>query len=131
MYYNNRSESDLLTGKGLVIGGSHQISQLNEEMQYGDLSAVLLQNTPIWANWIRTPELSIALMDEWEEKIEKMAHHTIQEDVTSISGVPTWTLILIKRILHCPKRYNICQKQPCRELHEQNTLFEEDFQRAL
>ena len=59
MYYNNRSESDLLTGKGLVIGGSHQISPINDDMQYGDLSAVLLQNTPIWANWIRTPELSM------------------------------------------------------------------------
>ena len=117
MYYNNRSESDLLTGKGLVIGGSHQISQLNEEMQYGDLSAVLLQNTPIWANWIRTPELSIALMDEWEEKIEKMAHHTIQEDVTSISGVPTWTLILIKRILAITGKKTLKEVWPNLELY--------------
>jgi hypothetical protein len=117
MYYNNRNESDLLTGKGLVIGGSHQISQLNEEMQYGDLSAVLLQNTPIWANWIRTPELSIALMDEWEEKIEKMAHHTIQEDVTSISGVPTWTLILIKRILAVTGKQTLKEVWPNLELY--------------
>src|SRR5437868_13675379 len=64
LYYNYNIDSDLLTGKGLVIGGSHQISKINEEIQYGDLSAVLLQNTPMWANWIRTPELSIALMDE-------------------------------------------------------------------
>ena len=117
MYYNNRNESDLLTGKGLVIGGSHQISQLNEDMQYGDLSAVLLQNTPIWANWIRTPELSIALMDEWEAKIEKMAHHTIQEDVTSISGVPTWTLILIKRILAITGKQTLKEVWPNLELY--------------
>lgn len=117
MYYNNRNESDLLTGKGLVIGGSHQISQLNEDMQYGDLSAVLLQNTPIWANWIRTPELSIALMDEWEEKIEKMAFQTIQEDVTSISGVPTWTLILIKRILAITGKQTLKEVWPNLELY--------------
>lgn len=117
MYYNNRSESDLLTGKGLVIGGSHQISPINDDMQYGDLSAVLLQNTPIWANWIRTPELSIALMDEWEAKIEKMARHTIQEDVTSISGVPTWTLILIKRILEITGKQTLKEVWPNLELY--------------
>ena len=82
-----------------MIGGSHQMSQLNEEVSYGDLSAVLLQNTPFWGHWLRTPELSIALMDEWETKIEALAQNTIIENVTSISGVPTWTLILIKRIL--------------------------------
>lgn len=117
MYYNNRYESDLLTGKGLVIGGSHQISPINDDMQYGDLSAVLLQNTPIWANWIRTPELSIALMDEWEAKIEKMAQHTIQEDVTSISGVPTWTLILIKRILEITGKQTLKEVWPNLELY--------------
>jgi hypothetical protein len=52
LYYRQSEGSDLLTGKGLIIGGSHQISQLNEDISFGDLSAVLLQNTPIWANWI-------------------------------------------------------------------------------
>ncbi len=99
LYYNFNNDSDLLTGKSLVIGGSHQISKVNEEIQYGDLSAVLLQNTPFWSQWIRTPELSIALMDEWEEKIESLARSTIEENVTSIAGVPTWTMVLIKRIL--------------------------------
>ena len=87
LYYNINAESDLLTGKSLVIGGSHQISKVNEEIQYGDLSAVLLQNTPFWGQWIRTPELSIALMDEWEGKIESLAQSTIEENVTSIAGV--------------------------------------------
>src|SRR5690606_28482737 len=72
LYYNNFPESDLLTGKGLVIGGSHQVNQLNDNINYGDLSAVLLQNTPFWGQWLRTPELSIALLDEWELKIEKL-----------------------------------------------------------
>src|SRR5689334_20157009 len=99
LYYTSHPESDLLTGKGLVIGGSHQINKWNEEVQYGDLSAVVLQNSPFWSNWIRTPDLSIALMDEWEEKIEKLARSTIAENVTSMAGVPTWLLVLLKRIL--------------------------------
>jgi hypothetical protein len=98
-YYRKNPESNLLTGKGLVVGGSHQISQLDESIFYGDLSAVLMQNSPFWGHWIRTPDLSIALMDEWESKIEAMAHCTAKEKVTSLSGVPTWTYILGKRIL--------------------------------
>ncbi|MDE3234360.1 MAG: GH3 auxin-responsive promoter family protein [Bacteroidota bacterium] len=117
LYYNFNSESDLLTGKGLVIGGSHQISSINEDTHYGDLSAVLLQNTPVWANWIRTPELSIALMDEWEDKIEKLAQSTMPEDVTSISGVPTWTLVLIKRILELTGKQTLEEVWPNLELY--------------
>lgn len=135
MYYNNRNESDLLTGKGLVIGGSHQISQINDDMQYGDLSAVLLQNTPIWANWIRTPELSIALMDEWETKIELLAKHTIAEDVTSISGVPTWTMILIKRILEITGKDTLKEVWPNLELYIHGgvsfTPYREQFKKLI
>jgi hypothetical protein len=80
MYYNTHPESELLTGKGLVIGGSHTINPVNEEAQFGDLSAVLLQNTPFWGHWLRTPDLSIALMDEWESKIEKLAQSTINNE---------------------------------------------------
>ncbi|RWZ87405.1 MAG: GH3 auxin-responsive promoter family protein [Hydrotalea sp. AMD] len=117
LYYKFNPESDLLTGKGLVIGGSHQISPINDEAQYGDLSAVLLQNTPMWASWIRTPELSIALMDEWESKIEYLAQTTIQENVTSISGVPTWTLLLIKRILEITGKNTLSEVWPNLELY--------------
>jgi len=117
MYYNFNPESDLLTGKGLVIGGSHTISQVNEEVHYGDLSAVLLQNSPIWAGWIKTPELSIALMDEWEGKIELLAQNTIRENVTSISGVPTWTLVLFRRILEITGKATIAEVWPSLELY--------------
>ncbi len=135
LYYHQHNESDLLTGKGLVIGGSHQISKINEEVNYGDLSAVLLQNTPIWANWIRTPELSIALMDEWEEKIEKLAQSTIPEPVTSISGVPTWTLVLIKRILEITGKQTLKEVWPGLELYIHGgvsfTPYREQFERLI
>src|ERR1700730_3466863 len=116
MYYNFNPDSDLLTGKGLVIGGSHTINQLNEDIHYGDLSAVLLQNSPFWGNWIRTPELSIALLDEWEDKIERLAHSTIHENVTSISGVPTWTMVLIRRILDITAKKTLTDVWPSLEL---------------
>ncbi len=117
LYYFHHPESDLLTGKGLVIGGSHQLSQANDTIQFGDLSAVLLQNSPVWANWIKTPELSIALLDEWEQKIELLAQSTIEEDVTSISGVPTWTLVLLKRILQMTGKTHIKEVWPNLELY--------------
>ncbi len=117
LYYQFNPDSELLTGKGLVIGGSHNIDQVNEDIQLGDLSAVLLQNSPFWAHWIRTPELTIALMDEWENKIEKLAENTIKENVTSISGVPTWTLVLFKKILEITGAKSISEVWPSLELY--------------
>lgn len=116
-YYKNFPGSDLLTGKGLVVGGSHQLSQVNDMVQYGDLSAVLMQNSPFWGHWLRTPELSIALLDEWEDKIEKLAQTTANENVTSIAGVPTWTLILLKRILEIKQKKTIAEVWPNLELY--------------
>ncbi len=135
MYYNFNPDSDLLTGKGLVIGGSHTINQVNEEIHYGDLSAVLLQNSPAWGQWIRTPELSIALMDEWETKIEKLAETTITENVTSISGVPTWTMVLFKRILEITGKSCIADVWPSLELYIHGgvsfTPYREQFRKII
>jgi hypothetical protein len=135
MYYQFNPESELLTGKGLVIGGSHNINPMNNEAQYGDLSAVLLQNTPFWGHWLRTPDLSIALMDEWESKIEKLATSTIKENVTSISGVPTWTLVLFKRILEITGKKTMKEVWPSLELYMHGgvsfTPYKEQFQKLI
>ena len=135
MYYDFNPESDLLTGKGLVIGGSHTISQINEDVHYGDLSAVLLQNSPFWGHWIRTPELSIALLDEWEDKIERLAKNTILENVTSISGVPTWTLVLIRRILEITGKSTLAEVWPSLELYIHGgvafTPYQEQFRKLI
>ncbi len=116
-YYKNFPDSDLLTGKSLVVGGSHQVYNLDEDIQYGDLSAVLMQNTPFWGHWIRTPELRIALLDEWESKIEQLAKTTVNENVTSLAGVPTWTIILIKRILEISGKKTLKEVWPNLELY--------------
>ncbi len=135
MYYQFNPDSNLLAGKGLIIGGSHNINPMNSEAQFGDLSAVLLQNTPFWGHWLRTPELSIALMDEWESKIEKLAESTIKENVTSISGVPTWTLVLFKRILEITGKSNISEVWPELELYMHGgvsfTPYREQFERLI
>lgn len=135
LYYNFNPNSGLLTGKGLVIGGSHRLNPINTDAQFGDLSAVLLQNTPFWGHWIRTPDLSIALMDEWESKIEKLAQSTIKENVTSVSGVPTWTLILFKRILEMTGKKNIAEVWPSFELFMHGGVsfvpYKEQFQKLI
>lgn len=135
LYYQFNPDSVLLTGKGLVIGGSHNINPMNTDAQYGDLSAVLLQNSPFWGHWLRTPDLSIALMDEWENKIEKLAESTIKENVTSISGVPTWTLVLFKRILEITGKKTMAEVWPSLELYMHGgvsfTPYKEQFQKLI
>lgn len=117
LYLKQYPESRFMSGKCLVIGGSHQINQLNADSFYGDLSAVMLQNMPLYSHIMKTPDLSIALMNEWEEKIEKMAHTTIAENVTYIAGVPTWTIVLIKRILEIAGTKDLREVWPNLELY--------------
>src|SRR5215217_354583 len=117
IFCNNRPDNQIFTGKGLVLGGSHQINQLNEDSFYGDLSAVLIKNLPMWAEYYRTPNISIALMDNYEEKMEKMAEATIRENVTNIAGVPTWTIVLAKKVLEMTGKKNLLEVWPNLELY--------------
>ncbi|RWU05715.1 GH3 auxin-responsive promoter family protein [Pedobacter chitinilyticus] len=112
IYCNNRPNTQMFTGKGLVLGGSHQINQLCEDIHYGDLSAVLIKNLPIWAEYYRTPDMSIALMDNYEEKMDRMAEATIKENVTNISGVPTWTIVLAKKVMEITGAKNLLEVWP-------------------
>jgi hypothetical protein len=116
LYCHLNPETKIFTGKGLTMGGSHHANDSNQVSFYGDISAVLMQNLPFWAQMIRTPELSIALMDKWEEKIEQMVNATLHENVTSISGVPTWTLVLAKRALEVTGKNNLLEIWPNLEL---------------
>lgn len=112
IYTNLYPETRVFTGKALSIGGSLRENEYNSKTYCGDISAVIMQNLPVWAEAIRTPPLKIALMDKWEEKIEAMAETTIKENVTSISGVPTWTYVLINRILEITRKNNILEVWP-------------------
>jgi hypothetical protein len=117
IYCNNRPESKIFTGKCLVLGGSSSVNQLNTDASYGDLSAVLIKNLPIWAEFYRTPDQSITLLENFEEKIEKMAQATLDVNVTNISGVPTWNVVLAKRILELSGKSHLLEVWPNLELY--------------
>jgi hypothetical protein len=114
IYVNNFPNTRLFDGKGLAVGGSHQINEYDPTSSsfYGDVSAVILQNLPQWAQIIRTPSLETALMGNWEEKIEKMARETSKVNVTNIAGVPTWTVLLIQRVMELERTNNIMEVWP-------------------
>jgi hypothetical protein len=114
LYVNNYPDTTLFDGKGLAVGGSHQINDFDPSASsyYGDVSAVIMQNLPQWAQFIRTPSLETALMGNWEEKIEKMARETARDNVTNIAGVPTWTILLIQKVVELEGKNNILEVWP-------------------
>ena len=99
LYLRNNPESHFFSKKGLILGGSHSPSPLNQKSHCGDLSAVLLQNLNPLVNLMRVPAKRIILMDEWESKIKAIVDSTWNKDVNSLSGVPSWMLVLIKSVL--------------------------------
>ncbi|GAB4026039.1 GH3 auxin-responsive promoter family protein [Spirosoma koreense] len=112
LYIANNPDSRTFEGKGLSIGGSLHPNSYSTNSAAGDVSAVVMKNLPSWAQYIRTPSLPIALMDEWETKLERMAEITAQENVTSILGTPTWGLVLIDKILTHTGKSNILEVWP-------------------
>lgn len=134
-YLLQNPDSNLFDGKGLVIGGSNNVNKLNDESFYGDLSAVMMQNMPFWAQYLRTPELAIALMNNWDEKVEKMAKATLNENVTNISGVPTWTAVLIEKLYEITGKNCLTDIWPNMELYIHGgvsfTPYRERFRRLI
>lgn len=116
-YYHQNPEAKVFQGKGLIIGGSHQINPLAENSYYGDLSAVMMNNMPFIANYLATPSIDIALLPEWETKMQKMIESTYTENVTNISGVPSWTLLLLQGILDKTGASHVLEVWPNLELY--------------
>lgn len=102
----------IFRGKGLTLGGSHQINNFSNNSLYGDLSAILIENAPAYSGLIRTPPTHIALIEDFEEKMEKITEKTVTLNVTSISGVPSWYLVLIRYILRHTGKDNLHQVWP-------------------
>lgn len=117
IYCNLNPDTQMFSGKGLTIGGSHQINQLNSDSYYGDLSAVLMQNLPFWAEFIRTPELSVALLEHWEDKVIKIGQETLNQNVTNLAGVPTWLIVLFKWMLEHTGKSNMLEIWPNLEVY--------------
>lgn len=116
IYYELNPNADVYSGKTLVLGGSSNIHSYNRACYTGDLSAIIIRNLPIWVELKRIPNKEIALMEDWEHKIDKMAVASMNEDVRMIVGVPSWTLVLIKRILGMRNKETITEVWPNLEL---------------
>jgi len=102
---------------------------------YGDLSAILIENQPWWAEFIRTPSQKVALIPDWEEKLEKLTHETLNENVTSLAGVPSWNLVMIKHLLNYTGKSNLLEIWPNLELFMHGGVsfapYREQFQKVI
>ncbi|RRJ89382.1 GH3 auxin-responsive promoter family protein [Flavobacterium macacae] len=116
LYLNNNEESQLFTGKSLRLGGSKQLYEDNNTF-FGDLSAILIDNMPIWAEFSSTPSNKVSLMSEWETKIPAIINETIHENVTSFAGVPSWMLVLMNKTLEATGKGNLLEIWPNLEVY--------------
>lgn len=117
IYCNNNQETEIFTGKGLMLGGSREMNPVNRFSYAGDLSAIIIHNLPFWVDVLKTPDTSIALLEDWEEKLDKIARATMTEDVTNISGVPSWMLKLLNRVIEYRGVKNLAEVWPRLEVY--------------
>ena len=116
VYLNNNPDSQLFTGKSLRLGGSKKLYESNGT-SYGDLSAILIDNMPFWAEFSSTPGNEVSLMSDWEVKMQAIVQETIQEKVTSLAGVPSWMLVLINNILESTGKESLFEVWPNLEVY--------------
>lgn len=116
LYINNNPNTQLFTGKGLRLGGSSAIYEDNNTY-FGDLSAIIIENMPFWADFSSAPKQETALMGEWEAKIDAIIEETIHENITSLVGVPSWMLVLLNKVLEVTGKDNILEVWPNLEVY--------------
>ncbi len=116
IYADLKPNTKIFVGKSLIIGGSTNVNLQNEKSYYGDLSAIIIKNLPFWTYFHRLPSEEIALIEEWEKKLERIVNTTLHKNVTNIVGVPSWFLVLFKRILDETEKSNIHEVWPNLEL---------------
>ena len=116
LYINNNEETQLFTGKGLKLGGSSEIYEDNNS-SFGDLSAIITENLPFWVDYSTAPSQEVTLMAEWETKMEAIIDETIDENITSLIGVPSWMLVLLNRVLERTGKDNILEVWPNLEVY--------------
>ncbi len=112
LYYTHNPGATVYSGKNLVLGGASKPNEFDEDGYTGDLSAIIIRNLPFWVELRRTPSKDIALMDNWEEKIERIARTTMEEDIYMMSGVPSWMMVLLKRVMEIKGVDNIHEVWP-------------------
>lgn len=116
IYLSNNENSQLFTGKSLRLGGSKELYKKNGT-NFGDLSAILIDNLPFWAEFSSTPSNKVSLMSNWEVKMEAIVKETIEENVTSLAGVPSWMLVLLNTVLEYSKKTDLIEIWPNLEVY--------------
>lgn len=116
MYLNNNENSNLFNGKNLRLGGSKELYEENGTT-FGDLSAILIDNMPLWAEFSSTPSNKVSLMSNWEYKMQAIVNETINENVTSLAGVPSWMLALLNNVLETTDNKTILDIWPNLEVY--------------
>ena len=116
MYLNNNEDAQLFTGKSLRLGGSKELYKENGTA-FGDLSAILIDNAPFWAEFSSTPSNKVSLMSDWEYKMQAIVNETINENVTSLAGVPSWMLVLLQNVLETTKQKSLFDVWPNLEVY--------------
>lgn len=112
LYYHDREGARLFADRSLLMGGSLEKYKENPDTIIGDISAIMMHNMPAVGRPFFTPDFETALLDDWEEKIERMARQTINSDVAMFGGVPTWTIVLFKRMLEMSGKSTIREIWP-------------------
>lgn len=116
-YLRNVPHSVFFEGKGLVMGGSISIDPSFPKVFCGDVSAIMMKNLPGWIQHFRTPGLAVALIDSWERKLDAIAKESVGQNITNLSGVPSWTLLLLERVLQLTKSKVIAEVWPNLEFY--------------
>lgn len=130
-YYANHSKRKLYNAKHLIIGGSGKIEQSEEGVFIGDLSAIIINHLPTWTELRRTPKKDIALLENWEEKLERMAESVLNENICIIAGIPSWTLLLLKKVLEKSGKKSIVEVWPNLELYIHGGMSFQPYQAAF
>lgn len=134
LYLNNNENSEMFLGKSLRLGGSSQIYENNNSF-FGDLSAILIENMPIWAEFASTPNNDISLMSDWETKIPAIINQVKNENVTSFAGVPSWMLVLLNKVLDETGKKNMMEVWPNLEVYFHGGVnfdpYREQYQKIL
>ncbi|MDX5325072.1 MAG: GH3 auxin-responsive promoter family protein [Bacteroidota bacterium] len=135
LYCQKNPDTKLFSGLSLRLGGSTTFNSKNHETYYGDLSALLIENLPFWVEMRSTPSQSVALMDEWETKIEKITQQAIKQNVTGMLGVPSWMLVLCQNVLKTTGAKNLLEVWPNLELYTHGGVsflpYEEQFREMI
>ncbi len=112
LYLRNNPTSRMFNGKGLILGGSHSSNYNLPNSLVGDLSAILIENINPLVNFCRVPSKEVALLSDFEVKRDRIAQETLNKNVTNISGVPSWMLSVLVRVLELSGKQHINEVWP-------------------